>query len=74
MPLFKVGDYVERIGTLVPEYMKFGRIVRVIPQNDLPEHLNEYEVDFKLVVATFCQKQLRFAVAPPMDEAPPSSR
>jgi hypothetical protein len=29
MPLFKVGDYVERVGTLISEYMKFGRIIRV---------------------------------------------
>jgi hypothetical protein len=72
MPLFKVGDYVERVGTLVPPYMKFGRIVRVIPHEDLPEHLTEYEVDFKFVIATFYQSQLRLAKAPPTDVEPSS--
>jgi hypothetical protein len=65
MPLFKVGDYVERVGTLVPTYMKHGRIVRVIPHPDLPDHLNEYEVDFQFAVATFYQSQLRLAEHPP---------
>lgn len=31
---------------------------------DLPEHLNEYEVNFKFVVATFYQSQLRSAEEP----------
>jgi hypothetical protein len=68
MPLFKVGDYVERVGTLVPQYMKFGRIVSVIPHPDLPEHLTEYEVDFKFVVATFYQSQLRLSGPPPSEQ------
>jgi hypothetical protein len=61
MARFKVGDYVERVGPLVPIYMKSGRIVRVIPHPDLPEQMTEYEIDFQFVVATFYQSQLRLA-------------
>jgi hypothetical protein len=28
MPRFKVGDPVERVGALVPPYMRFGRVVQ----------------------------------------------
>ncbi len=59
-------------GTLVPEYMKFGRIVRVIPHPDLPEHLTEYEVDFKFVVTTFYQSQLPLSDRSAAIEDPPS--
>jgi hypothetical protein len=60
MPLFKVGDRVERVGSIVPEYMKFGRILRVSPRPpELPDYLTEYEVDFKFIVATFYETQLR---------------
>ena len=60
MPLFKVGDHVERVGSIVPEYMKFGRILCVSPRPpELPDYLTEYEVDFKFIVATFYQTQLR---------------
>ncbi len=62
MAQFKVGDYVERVGTLVPNYMKSGRIIRIIPHPDLPDDLTEYEVDFKFVNATFYERQLRLAV------------
>jgi len=41
MALFKVGDRVKRVGPLVPEYMKTGRVVRVIPHPQLPEHFTE---------------------------------
>jgi hypothetical protein len=61
MARFKVGDYVERVGTLVPIYMKAGRVVRVIPHPDLPEGFTEYEIDFKFVVATFYESQLKLA-------------
>jgi hypothetical protein len=61
MALFNVGDYVERVGTLVPEYMKSGRVVRVVPHPDLPKGFTEYEIDFKFVVATFYESQLRLA-------------
>jgi len=71
MSLFKIGDHVERVGPLVPEYMKFGHVVRVIPHPDLPEYLTEYEVDFdsrrELAhhVATVYQTQLRLIVDDP---------
>jgi len=67
MPLFKVGDYVERVGTLAPQYTKLGQVVRVIPHPELPEHLTEYEVNFGFAVVTFYQSQLR-----PAQEDPPS--
>ena len=68
MAPFKVGDYVEYIGSLVfPAEMRFGHIVRVIPHSDLPEHLTEYAVRFPFIVATFYQVQLRLAVPPPSD-------
>ena len=63
-PLFNIGDYVERFGTMVPEDMRFGHIVRVIPHNDTPEQMTEYEVRFKYVVATFPESQLRSADEP----------
>jgi hypothetical protein len=47
MPLFKVGDHVERIGVLAPEHMKSGRILRVIPHNGISEVINEYVVAFE---------------------------
>jgi len=56
---------VERVGVLVPVYMKFGHIVRVIPHPDLLEHMTQYEVDFESRsksthdVATFYQIELR---------------
>ena len=64
MARFKVGDYVERVGTLVPEYMKSGPVVRVILHPELPEQFTEYEIDFKFVVATFYEIQLRLAGSP----------
>ncbi len=72
MPLFKIGDYVERVGTHVPQHMKFGRIVRVIPHSDLPQHLTEYAVDFRFVVATYYHVQLKPAVGPRTNEGPPT--
>jgi hypothetical protein len=35
MPKFKVGDQVERIGSLVPEYMRTGVITRVVYHTDI---------------------------------------
>jgi hypothetical protein len=40
MPKFAVGDHVERIGSLVPEYMRSGVITRVIP-NDQGQDLRQ---------------------------------
>ena len=59
MARFKVGDRVERVGTHVPEHMKTGRVVRVIPHPQLSEDFTEYEIDFGVRVASFYQKQLR---------------
>jgi len=61
MPRFKVGDQVERVGSLIPPYMKSGRVMRVIPHPDLPEHFTEYEIDFKFVIATFFESQLKLS-------------
>ena len=71
MPLFKIGDHVERVGPLVPEYMKFGQIVRVVLRPDLPEYLTEYEVDFESRrelahhIVTLYQTQLRLVIDDP---------
>ena len=34
MPKFKIGDHVERVGSLVPEYMHRGIVLRVIQNED----------------------------------------
>ena len=41
MPKFKISDHVERIGVLVPEYMRDGVVIRVIPNKNLPDWLTE---------------------------------
>jgi len=46
MPNFKVGDRVERVGPLVPEYARSGVVTRVIPNTEGMDWLTEYEVDF----------------------------
>ena len=62
MPKFKVGDRVERIGSLVPEYMRSGIITRVIPNNQGKDLFNEYEVNFdNRLIAIFYETQLRLA-------------
>ena len=61
---FQVGDHVEHVGSLVPEHLRFGRIIRVISHPDLPEHLVEYQVGFKYTVLTFYERQLRLVEAP----------
>ena len=62
MPKFKVGDQVERIGTLVPEYMRSGVITRVIPNSQGQDLFNEYEVNFgNQVVAILYESQLQLA-------------
>jgi len=40
MAKFKVGDHVERIGTLVPPDMRSGGIIRVIPDKSGTDWLN----------------------------------
>jgi hypothetical protein len=65
MPLFDIGDYVERVGP-VPDHMRFGRIVRVVTHKESPEHLTEYVIDFGFVLATYNEAQLRLAEEPPL--------
>ena len=65
MPKFAVGDYVERIGSLVPEYMRRGVISRVIPNDQGLNLFNEYEVNFgNHVIAIFYETQLRTKANP----------
>jgi len=60
MPRFAVGDHVERIGSLVPEYMRSGVIIRVIPNDQGLDMFNEYEVNFgNQVIAIIYENQLR---------------
>ena len=62
MPKFKVGDRVERIGSLVPQYMKSGTVIRVIPNESAQDWFTEYEVNFgNQIIATFYETQLRMA-------------
>jgi hypothetical protein len=69
MPKFKVGDRVERIGSLVPEYMRHGVITRVIPNKDVVDLFTEYEVNFDYqIIATFYETQLR--LIPPKEDEP----
>ena len=62
VPKFKVGERVERIGSLVPEYMRSGVVTRVIPNPQGQDLFNEYEVDFgNQLIAIFYETQLRLA-------------
>jgi hypothetical protein len=62
MAKFAVGDHVERIGSLVPEYMHNGVIIRVIPNDQGLDLFNEYEVNFRnQVIAIFYETQLRLS-------------
>jgi len=67
MPLFNIGDRVERIGALVPTSMREGIVTKVIPQKHGIDWASQYEVDFgEQVSATFYQNELRLiAPAPP---------
>ena len=46
MPRFKIGDQVERIGALIPPYLRSGVIIRVFPNEDGVDEFTEYEVNF----------------------------
>ena len=62
MSKFSVGDDVERIGHLVPEYMKRGIVTRVIPNSEGIDRFTEYEVNFgNRIVAQLSETQLRLA-------------
>jgi len=66
MPKFKIGDQVERVGSLVAEWMRSGVILRVIPNNQGLNLFNEYEVHFgNQVIAIFYESELRLAVVDP---------
>lgn len=59
MPRFKVGDHVERVGTLVPDYMKNGVVIRVMPNQEM-DWFSQYEVEFGYQqIAIFYETQLR---------------
>jgi hypothetical protein len=69
MPRFKVGDRVERIGTLIPPYMKKGTIIMVIPSKSGLEWFTEYEVNFgNRIIAVFYETQLQL-VSPAGDKS-----
>jgi hypothetical protein len=57
--MFKVGDRVERIGSLVPPYMKNGIVTDVKPHPEGIEWATEYEVDFEFMIGKFYESQLR---------------
>lgn len=58
--MLKVGDLVERIGILLPQYMKNGIVIRVIPNKDGLDWFTEYEVNFSnRQIALFYETQLR---------------
>jgi len=59
MPLFNVGDRVERIGVLAPTWMKEGIITKIIPNKYGIESATEYEVDFGRLKAILYQLELR---------------
>jgi hypothetical protein len=60
MTKFRIGDCVEWTSTfMVPACMRQGTIVRVIPRPELPDDLNEYDVQFPTQVVRFYEKQLR---------------
>jgi hypothetical protein len=60
MPKFNVGDRVERVGSLIPQYMQIGIITRIILNEDGVEMFTEYEVNFgNHLIALFYETQLR---------------
>jgi hypothetical protein len=67
MARFNIGDYVECVGSPVPDQMRFGRIVRVIIHKESPGHLTEYVIDFGFVLASYNEAQLRLAEQPLLD-------
>jgi len=66
MTPFKVGDRVERIGALVPDWMKYGVITKVIPDKHGIEWATQYEVQFGLQLNGTCyQNELRLVKKAP---------
>jgi hypothetical protein len=58
VPKFKVGDRVERVGWLVPEYMRKGIVTDVIPNKQGQDSFNEYEVNFFLFAWGFLFREI----------------
>jgi hypothetical protein len=59
MPQFQIGDFVERMGSFVPEYLRSGVVTNVIPNEEL-DLFTQYEVHFgNQIIATFYEIQLR---------------
>ena len=65
MPLFKVGDRVQRIGVLAPTWMKEGIITKIIPNKYGIESATEYEVDFGQLKAILYRVELRLIESTP---------
>ncbi len=64
MPRFSVGDRVERIGSLIPGYMRNGVIIRIIPNKFGLDRFTEYEVSFEQNQIAICyETQLRLMPA-----------
>ena len=67
MHRFKVGEWVEVIGSFVTSDMKKGTIFRVLPHSEREAWLYEYEVRFGLKTALHYETQLR-AISTAFDE------
>ena len=61
MPSFKLGDRVERIGVLVPIWMKVGIVTKVIPNKHGIDWATQYQVDFGEMKETLYQTELCLA-------------
>jgi len=66
VPKFKVGDRVERVEWLVPEYMRKGIVTGVIPNKQNQDSFNEYAVNFdNQLIMILYETQLRLAPTDP---------
>ena len=64
MTQFRVGDQVERIGSLVPDYMRTGVVTRIVTNKDGDDWFSEYAVDFgRGGIVTLYETQLRLLKA-----------
>jgi len=59
VPKFKVGDRVERIGALAPDYMRDGIVTAVLSVLGENEFTTQYEVEFGFIKTTLYENQLR---------------
>ena len=67
MPLFKIGDRVERTDALAPLWMKEGIVTNVIPNKHGIDWATQYEVDFggEFKERLLYQSELRLIKAAP---------